>query len=1022
MPAQHRDMDDRLLNSMLDKWPLAMNATLRVRNAATLLIWLAMAICVPMARAAGQPSPDMFSTRWSERDGAPSHIVSMAQTGDGYLWFAAPTGLYRFDALHFERVDLPGHPELSSAAVFSLLATPDGGLWIGFTLGGAAFLRDGAVRVYGAAEGLPKGSVRAWTLQQDGTVWVGTTQGIARLHDDHWQSMKTATPTESVNSLFADGDDRIWLSDLHSASVLRPGQSTFERIPLDASWGDFGQSLDGRVWLVDHHGLREVGNTTSGRRPARAVALLLFDSRGQFWTTMWHQPVEDLGIIRQPVSVLADPTYSILRAAYLVSSDGLSDGPPVGFLEDREGNVWVATSIGVVRFSRSQVRPFNQRPGWPGIKFEAGGPVVADELDHFWMAEFVNHVYYDDGRDFHSVDTDMHVSAGLRTAAGETWFGGNQGLWRIEGSHVVEHVQRPVAGLDHDIQSMAEDANGAIWTSVVREDVFKVAGGRWIPRAGVTGLPPGPALIVASDRARRIWLGYPGGLATVVEGGQATTYGKAQGLDIGPVTAVDGRRAHLWLGGQRGLSLSKDGRFIPIESELPGLFRNIAGIVETADGNVWVLGGAGLVRLSSAEVARVIADPVHRVSALVVDARQGLFGVAAALRPVPALVEGAPGHLTARTSRGLYFIDTTDVSRMAPPVTSLRSLVADGRDYAIGASVDLPPRTVAVRLRYAGLSLSAAERVHYRYQLDGFDHDWQEVQDRREAFYTNLPPGKYRFRVQAGLMGDPWNPAEASVWIVIRPAFVQTRMFLALCIVLALLAVHALVQWSVRRAALRAEKRENERMNVRMSERERIAREIHDTLLQSTQAVVMMIGAAASLLRKGKPADELLDQAASSGEQAIVEARERIYELRRDESRPIDVARELKTVGERLAGAPDAARFVLMGESRCMPLALAHDVIQIGREAMLNAFRHANASLIEVRFDHSVDEFVMTIRDDGVGIGEETRILGAAPGHWGLPGMRERAKRLGATLSIDSSPTGGTVIELRMPVHLLDPK
>ena len=999
-----------------------MSGTRRIGDAAAVVLWLVMAFCSPMACAASQTSPDMFSTRWSERDGAPSHIVAMAQTRDGYLWFAAPTGLYRFDALRFERVDLPGHPELSSAAVFSLLATPDGGLWIGFTLGGAAFLRDDTVRVYGAAEGLPKGSVRAWTLQQDGTVWVGATQGIARLHDGHWQSMRTATPTESVNSLFADGDDRIWMSELHSASVLRPGQSTFERVPLEASWGDFGQSSDGKVWLVDHHGLRVVGNTTGGRCPAGAAGLLLFDSRGQFWTTMWHEPVDDMGIIRQPVSVLADPAYSILQAAYLVASDGLGDGPPVGFLEDREGNVWVATSIGIVRFSRSQVRPFSRRPGWPGIKFEAGGPVVADEHDHFWMAEFSNHVYYDDGRDFHGVDEDMHVSAGLRTAAGETWFGGSQGLWRIEGSHVVEHVPRPVAGLEHDIQSLAEDADGAIWASVVREDVFKVVGGRWVAHGGATGVPPGPALIVASDRDRRIWLGYPSGLATVVEGRQATTYGKAQGLDIGPVTAVYGRRAHLWLGGQRGLSLSMNGRFMPIESELPGLFRNTAGIVETADGDVWVLGGAGLVRLSSAEVARAMADPTHRVSALIVDARQGLFGVSSALRPVPALVEGAPGHLTARTSRGLYFIDVTDVSRMAPPVTSLRSLVADDRDYAVGASVDLPPRTVAVRVRYAGLSLSAAERVHYRYRLDGFDHDWQEVQDRREAFYTNLPPGKYRFHVQAGLMGDPWNLAEASVQINLRPAFVQTRAFLALCIALALLAIFALVRWSVRRAALQAQKRENERMNVRMGERERIAREIHDTLLQSSQAVMMMIGAAASLLRKGKPATELLDRAASSGEQAIVEARERIYELRRDATRSIDVARDLKTLGERLSNAPGAARFVLMGESRCMAWALAHDVIQIGSEAMLNAFRHANASLIELRFDHSIDEFVMTIQDDGVGIGEETRILGAAPGHWGLPGMRERAKRLGATLGIDSSPTGGTVVELRMPVHVLASK
>ncbi len=993
-----------------------------VRGTRVLIAWLLL-MTIAFATtsvAAGQGPGDLFSTQWSERDGAPVDIADMVQTRDGYLWIGTPTGLYRFDALHFEHVDMPGHPELSSASIYSLLATPDGGLWIGYALGGAVFLHDDTVRVYGPADNLPAGTVRALALQRDGTVWAGTTRGLSRLHDGRWQTMDTPVPDMVVVTLFIDGDDRLWISDFHAAFVQRTGQSGFERVSAERSM--FGQSLDGKVWLRDVHGLRLVGSTTSGRRPS-AENGLLFDHRGLVWTSSMHTPMEDIGIVRQPVALLANPSYSIDDSANLVASEGLPTGMPRRFLEDRDGNVWVATVLGVLRFSPSRVLPYSTRSGWPGIKFYSGGPMVADASDRLWFTEFTDDLYYDDGGSFHRVDAPTKMNTALRTTTGAIWFGGRKGLWRVEGDHIVEHLPQAVAGQENDIQSMAEDATGAIWASVVREDVFKVANGRWTAQGGVGGLPPGPALIVGSDRRHRIWLGYPSGLAGVVDGAAVTMYGRAQGLDIGPVTAVDGHRAHVWLGGQRGLALSGNGRFEPIESELAGLFRNITGLVETANGDLWVLGGAGLVHLPSAEIARVIADPSHRVSAQVIDAREGLHGISAAIRPVPTLVEGADGHLIAHTSRDLYFIDTGKLSRgTSPPLITLRSLAADGREYPVGSAVDLPPRASALRVRYAGLSLSAAEQLHYRYRLDGFDHDWQEVQDRREAFYTNLPPGQYRFHVQAGLMGDPWNPAEASVAITIQPAFVQTRMFLALCIALALLAVYALVRWSVRRAALQAQTRENERMNVRMSERERIAREIHDTLLQSTQAVVMMIGAAASLLRKGKPADELLDRAASSGEQAIVEARERIYELRRDESRPIDVASELKTLGERLSSASGAARFVLMGESRCMPLALAHDVIQIGREAMLNAFRHANARLIEVRFDHPVDEFVMTIRDDGMGIGEETRILGAAPGHWGLPGMRERAKRLGATLGIDGSPTGGTVVELRMPVHVLDSK
>lgn len=339
-------------------------------------------------------------------------------------------------------------------------------------------------------------------------------------------------------------------------------------------------------------------------------------------------------------------------------------------------------------------------------------------------------------------------------------------------------------------------------------------------------------------------------------------------------------------------------RFSPVEAETAGAFRNISGLVETSNGDLWILGGVGLLRVPATEVAMATADPGHHVSAQIFDARAGLRGVSAEIRPVPTLMESSSGHLVARTSQGLYSINTSDVSRgPLPPAITLRSLRADGYEYPVATAVDLPAHTSAMSIRYSGLSLSAAEQVHYRYRLDGFDHDWQEVQGRQEAFYTNLPPGQYRFHVQAGLTGDPWNPAEASMTLRIEPSFTQTSAFLVLCAVLTAIAVYLVVQWRVRSASRRVETRERERMTARMGERERIAREIHATLLQSAQAVVMMIGAASSSLRKGKPATELLDSAAASGEQAIVEARARIYELRRQEGSSIDVGNELRSLG-----------------------------------------------------------------------------------------------------------------------------
>ena len=229
----------------------------------------------------------------------------------------------------------------------------------------------------------------------------------------------------------------------------------------------------------------------------------------------------------------------------MLSSDGLPTGALSWMLEDREGNVWVASNLGIFRFAPSRELALSSLPTWPADRLIPGGPFVTSETGELWIAHQRNEVYHYEGHAFQRMDTLLNANAALRTRAGAIWFGGQEGLWRMEGSHVVEHVPRPASVARTDIQSLAEDATGAIWASVVHEGVFRISGGLWSYRGGVAGLPEAPALILASDAAHRMWLGYADGRAALVDGGRVNIYSKADGLDIGPVTAVEGRRQRL---------------------------------------------------------------------------------------------------------------------------------------------------------------------------------------------------------------------------------------------------------------------------------------------------------------------------------------------------------------------------------------------------------------------------------------------------------------------------------------------
>jgi signal transduction histidine kinase len=360
-----------------------------------------------------------------------------------------------------------------------------------------------------------------------------------------------------------------------------------------------------------------------------------------------------------------------------------------------------------------------------------------------------------------------------------------------------------------------------------------------------------------------------------------------------------------------------------------------------------------------------------------------------------------------------------------PPPVHVEQIIADRKTYwenlygeASSSPPKLPPLVRDLTIDYTALSLVAPEKVHFRYKLEGWDRDWQDVGTRRQAFYTNLGPRKYRFRVMACNNSDVWNEAGASLDFSILPAYYQTNWFRAACV-----AAFLAMLWAIYQMRLRQLAREfNAGLEARVGERTRIARELHDSLLQGFQGLMFRLQAVRDMLPGRAPAEaiEALDVALERGDKAIAEGRDTVSNLREPILGDSDIAQALTALGKELAqqsgnGLVPCVRVLLEGKQRELNPMLRDEVYRIAREALRNAFSHARAQKIEAEITYSDSEFLLHVRDDGGGLDPEVANQGARAGHWGLPGMRERAKSFGGKLEIWSEHGSGTEIELSVP-------
>ena len=989
---------------------------------ACLLAWCPCALALDPALDVTQYA----HTAWKVREGFfKSGISSIAQTPDGYLWLGTNFGLLRFDGVRAVPWQPPVGQHLPSESIMKLLVTRDGTLWIG-TQKGLASWKNGKLTQYTELDGR---YIYALLEDQEGALWAsGFAAPIGKLCAIRKSSMQCygddGVLGPGVFNLYEDSKGNLWAGVKDGLWRWKPGPPKFYPLPGNLNGIQaLGEHADGTLLVGWKGGIHRFVDGKTEVYPLRGFVQpftarrILRDGAGGLWIGTL-----DKGLVHVHQG----------KTDVFAQSNGLS-GHSVGTLfEDREGNIWVTTSDGLDRFRDLAVGTFTVKQG---LLDDLVAFALAAKDGSIWLATPAGLNHWTGGQMASLGKQDKklngHIPHSLfQDSRGRIWVSTVEGGGYLEGERFT-----PVTGVPGGpVHGIAEDTGGSLWIANQLEGLLHLVGDRLTEQIPWTGLghKDNASALIADPAQGGLWLGFHyGGVAYFKDGRVRAAYASSDGLGEGRVNTfrLDADGA-VWAATDGGLSRLKNGRIATLTSKNGLPCDAVHWSMEDDIGSVWLYMPCGLVRVVRAELdawARAAdkdkGGEAKRIQTTVFDSSDGVRTQGGSA--------GGYGALVAKSSDGkLWFLPWDGVSvidprhlpfNKLPPPVHIEQITADRKTYdassATNGRVSLPALIRDLKIDFTALSLVAPEKVLFRYKLEGRDRDWQDAGNRREAFYTDLPPRNYRFRVMACNNSGVWNEAGTFLDFSVAPAYYQTIWFRSLCV-----AAFLALPWGLYQLRLRQLAREfNAGVEARVNERTRIARELHDSLLQGFQGLMFRLQAVRDLLPgRASEAMQALDIALERGDKAIAEGRDTVSDLREPILGDSNIAQALTALGKELAlqsgnGAVPCVRVLLEGKQRELNPMLRDEIYRIAREALRNAFLHARAQKIEAEITYRDSEFLLHVRDDGGGIDPEIANQGARAGHWGLPGMRERAKSFGGKLEVWSEHRAGTEIELSVP-------
>ena len=970
-----------------------------------LLLLAALAAGLHAGRAS--PPPSGFSSGYSQRvwrieDGLPQNrIEALSQTPDGYLWIGTSGGLARFDGVRFAIFDRTNTPALTDDSILALRLGHDGALWIGTEGGGLVRYQSGRFQNYSAADGLTNGFVRSIHQDRAGTIWVGTYRGFFRMEGNRFRRLDGTPeiPLATVGSIAEDESGRIWI--MSSAGLLTMQGGQLVRAGAGCAGASISgplASLQGSVWALNPAGASRLRNgcaVADRTLPQVAMQLLTEDSDRNLWIAPTGR-----GLIR-----IRDGQEMSFTAA-----SGLPSNAVNVIFEDLERNLWVGCEDGLLRLSRSLVANIGAAEG---MKDDNVATVYPDPAGAVWIATKNGQLYrLVDGRmklyPLPPPAAGLSVRTVFRDTTGVLWFGTlGEGLIRVENDKAT--VFTKANGMrSNTVRQILQDRAGVIWLAL-DSGISRWDGKVFTNYYLEDGLSYPSTRCMLASASGDILVGTDAGLNRIHDGKivHSSEFSALAGEKIWAIYE-DARRV-LWLGTRGGGLLRFDSQKISRFTTGDGLSANsIFQIVESGSGRFWISTSSGVDSVDRKELdlatdarrSPLGIVPYGTADGMLTSQMNGGFQ--------PAGGKTADGNLWFPTVKGVVRIDPLKIpARRTMPVLIERVVAGDG-PVPLSSAVSVPPGRGKIEIDFTLCDLAAPQRVNFRYKLVGFDDNWTFARHTRSAVYTNLPPGKYHFLVAAAdPAATPSTTSQASLDFTLPPSFYQTSWFYGLLG----LALGASI-WGV--LAMYA-RQTRTRYELLLSERTRLAREMHDTVIQGCVGVSTLLEAAAGYREiDAGEAGKLLDQARTQVSKTLEEARQAVWDLRHSPAAEssirvlFDLARELGHE-HRIQIETE-----MVGEGSLDP-STGQAILLVGREALRNAVAHANPARIAVRVIFGPAEVELDVTDDGAGFspaenGEPKEM------HFGLAGMRERVEESGGTFRLDTGLGQGTRVTARMPL------
>jgi ligand-binding sensor domain-containing protein/signal transduction histidine kinase len=968
------------------------------------VIGIMLAVLVTDARALdpNRPLSQYVREQWTTQTRFPGGAVNgIAQTPDGYLWIGTDRGLIRFDGFNFRPVSLASITTASNVSILQLLTDFRGTLWIRPEGAYLVSQKDGTFE--SARYGL--NAITALSKDNhDGVLVSDIELGTFCLRADAVQKLGPSSPP--VVSLVETTDGKIWIGTLGDGLfLLADGRATLVNAGLPDRKINSLLLIGEELWVGTDTGLYH-GNGNGFRRLelpsllARVQVLsILRDHDSNIWVGTTR------GLLRINAKGISFSEENELRG----------DGGINALFEDREGNLWIGGARGLGRIRDSAFVTYSSVSD---RRFGHNGPVYVDPEGRTWFAPVQGGLYVlQNGRvQLVTSISPNEVVYSISGRADEVWVGRQRGgltRLRFRNGAIASQSYTEANGLaQNSAYTVYESRDGSVWAGTLNGGVSKFKDGHFTTYTTTNGLASNTVSSILETRDGAMWFATPSGLSSF-SNGQWRTYATVEGLPSPEVNCLfEDSFGTLWSGTSAGLAFFASNHFqFPHES--PDVFREqIVGMAEDKSGRFWIATSHHVLRVPR---DKLLSGIVKAADAREYDRADGLESTEGVKRS-QSVVSDSAGRIWFSLRKGLSVVDSSQITDYSvPALPHIEALTADSNPINLAGTVRIPPFPRRITFEYTGLSLAVPGRIRFRYFLEGFDSGWSQPVAAREAVYTNLGPGSYRLRLVASNSEELWNGAGTFLDFSIAPAYYQTNWFRALCGVAFLMLLWAFYQFRLRQL----HQQFAIGLEASVSERIRIARELHDTLLQSFQGLLLRFQAASNLLpTRPDDAKKRLDTAIDQASQAIAEGRDAIQGLRSSTLVTNDLALALRTLGEELlAGSTNPQLPVIdvdvEGEARGLIPIVRDEVYRISAEALRNAFRHAQAKRIETEIRYGEDEFRVRIRDDGKGIG--TEISGRGAGHFGLSGMRERAKVIGANLEVWSSLDSGAEVQLTVP-------